>query len=141
MFARMMHAAGAELLADADIIMPVPLHRRKLFKRRFNQAAVLVQRLSELTGLPADLLSLKRVRQTNSQVGLAQIERRANVDAAFAVNPRDATKIGGKTILLIDDVITTGATLNACTRVLLKAGAANVDCLAIAMVGGMTETS
>lgn len=132
MFARLMQGAGATLLREADLLIPVPLHRRKLFNRRYNQAAILAKKLSGLTGIPSDATSLRRIRRTPSQVGLPQHERRANVTSAFAVPPEHRDGLRGKTVLLIDDVITTGSTLNACARTLLDAGAAHVDCLAIA---------
>ncbi|MGB0085922.1 MAG: ComF family protein [Rhodomicrobiaceae bacterium] len=135
-FARLMHAAGGELIRDAEILMPVPLHRGRLWKRRYNQAAILAKRLAANTGLPLDLSGLRRVRQTPSQVGLSSHERRENVAAAFAVGRGAAARLRGKRVLLIDDVITTGSTLGACAQVLKDAGAAEVDCLALAMVVG-----
>jgi ComF family protein len=137
LFARMMRSAGGALIREADLLIPVPLHPHKLWKRRYNQAAILAWKLSALTGLPVDAFSLRRVRRTPSPVGLSSEERRANVAAAFAVAPHAAKTIQGKRILLIDDVMTTGSTLSACTRVLKDAGAVQVDCLAVAMaVGG-----
>jgi ComF family protein len=132
-FARLMRAAGGELIREADLLVPVPLHRTRLWSRRYNQAAILARRLSEITGLPLGLTLLRRVRQTQSQVGLTSHERRENVAAAFAVAPGAETRLHGKRILLIDDVITTGATLGACAETLKRAGAAEVDCLALAM--------
>jgi ComF family protein len=134
LFAGLMQGAGADLLRDADMLVPVPLHRRKLFQRRYNQAALLARKLSALSGAPANYTALRRIRGTPSQVGLPEHERRANVAEAFAVPLREAEALRGRTVLLVDDVITTGSTLNACARALLDAGAANVDCLAIAMV-------
>ena len=134
LFGRLLRSAGSELLRDADLIMPVPLHRVRLWKRRFNQAAILAGRLSAATGLPIELSALRRVRRTASQVGLSRGERQHNVAAAFAVAPGAAPRIRGKRIVLVDDVITTGATLGACAQALQDAGAARVDCLALAMV-------
>lgn len=134
MFGRMLRTAGAELLRDADLIMPVPLHRTRLWKRRFNQAAILAGRLSAATGVPLEPRALRRIRATASQVGFSRSERRRNVAAAFAVAPLAASRIRGKRILLVDDVITTGATLEACAQVLKAAGALEVDCLALALV-------
>lgn len=136
LFAGLMQGAGTALLKHADLLVPVPLHRRKLFKRRYNQAALLARKLSALTGVRANYTALRRTRSTPSQVGLPEQERRDNVAGAFAVPLREVAELRGKTVLLIDDVITTGSTLNACARVLLEAGAANVDCFAIAMVAG-----
>ncbi|WP_088348881.1 MULTISPECIES: ComF family protein [Rhodomicrobium] len=134
LFARMLRSAGAELLADADLLIPVPLHSKRLWTRRYNQAAILARRLSAETGVRADLSALRRSRKTSSQVGLSRGQRRENVAAAFAVPRGAAARIRGKRILLVEDVITTGATLGACALVLRAAGAAQVDCLALAIV-------
>jgi ComF family protein len=134
LFGRMLCSAGTELLREADMLMPVPLHRVRLWKRRFNQAAILAGRVSAATGLPLELSALRRIRRTTSQVGLSRNQRRGNVADAFAVAPTAAARIRGKRILLVDDVITTGATLGACARVLKGAGAVEVDCLALAIV-------
>lgn len=139
MFARLMAAAGTDLIRDADILIPVPLHRRKLFARRFNQAAILARKLSELTGVPASMTALQRVKPTSSQVGLSREARSVNVTAAFRL-AFGADHIKGASVILIDDVITTGATLNACARTLLNAGAAHVDCLSVAMTAGFDGT-
>jgi len=136
MLARMMWAAGRDLLRDSDVLMPVPLHPRKLWQRRFNQAAILARAISGLSGVPVDLFSLRRRRRTDSQVGLSADQRQSNVAAAFAVPAARADRIKGKRVLLIDDVMTTGATLSACALVLKEAGAADVDCLAAAMTAG-----
>jgi ComF family protein len=133
LFGRMLRAAGTVLLADADVIIPVPLHWRRLWMRRYNQAAVLAMRLSAETGLPHDLSALKRTRYTTSQARLSGAERRENLTTAFAVTRGGARRIRGKRVLLIDDVITTGATLEACTHALKDAGAREVDCLALAL--------
>jgi ComF family protein len=126
--------AGGELLADADALVPVPLHWRRLWARRFNQAAALSQAISRASGVPVAYHLLKRVRATRQQVGLSQAERGANVQGAFAV-PADA-RIGvrGKRLVLVDDVLTSGATVDNCARVLLRGGAVNVDVLVFAWV-------
>jgi ComF family protein len=120
--------AGADVLKEADVVMPVPLHRWRLLRRGYNQSALLAQRL----GKPVQLDNLQRIKSTPPQGHLKRNERAANVKGAFRVKNHPA--ILGKTILLVDDVFTTGATLNACARALLDAGAANVDVLAIARV-------
>src|SRR5690606_38473866 len=102
--------------------------------RRFNQAATLSQEVSRLTGLPYQPLALARTRATANQVGLSRQARRRNVAGAFAVPPRARSRIEGANVLLVDDVITTGATVGACTRALIKAGAGRVDVLALAIV-------
>ncbi len=135
-FARLMQSAGGELIRDADRLMPVPLHRGRLWTRRYNQAAILAKRLSVISGVPLDLTGLRRVRRTPSQIGLSSGERRENVATAFAVTRRAAARIRGKRILLVDDVITTGSTLGACALALKRAGAAEVDCIAFAMAIG-----
>jgi ComF family protein len=132
--ARIMAGAGRTLIAEADIVIPVPLHRKRLWQRRFNQAAFLAQRLSESSGKPWFHDVLLRVEATTSQVGLDAAERRKNVRKAFDVALEKRPFIDGKTVLLIDDVRTTGATANACAASLKKAGAAKVLLLSFALV-------
>ena len=134
LFGRWLRQAGAEILADADLIVPVPLHRWRLFRRRFNQAAILAQEVARETKIPCDPLSLVRVRWTPSQVGLSPTERQRNLAGAFAVAARAREQIAGRNLVLVDDVITTGATVSACARVLKRAGAGRVDVLALALV-------
>ncbi len=134
LFTAMMRGAGRDLLPDAGLIVPVPLHPLRLLSRRFNQSAVLALSLGRRTGKPVSTRALMRLKRTRPQVGLGQTERRENVAAAFAVRAGAASLIAGRRILLIDDVITTGATANACARVLLQSGAAAVDVLALAIV-------
>jgi len=129
-----MARAGAELVAAADLVAPVPLHWRRLFTRRYNQAALLARTVARNAdaALAPDLL--RRARWTGSQAGLKAKERRRNVRQAFEVPPRWQAKLEGRTVLLVDDVLTTGATVDACTRALTQAGAANVDVLTLARV-------
>lgn len=131
-----MQAAGHDLLNDAHLIVPVPMNRRRLFWRTFNQAAILGHEIGRRTGLPVSVSALRRRRATMPQVGLTRAQRRVNMEGAFGVAKRKRHLIDGHNILLIDDVITTGATINACARVLLRAGAARVDVLTVAMVAG-----
>jgi ComF family protein len=131
---RMMAGAGKALLAEADVIVPVPLHRRRLWQRRFNQAAFLAQRLSMTSGTPWSHDVLLRVEATTSQVGLDASERRKNVRRAFAVDALRCSSVAGKCVLLVDDVRTTGATANACAETLKKAGASRVTLLSFALV-------
>lgn len=135
-FGRWLARAGAELIADADWIAPVPLHPLRLWRRRFNQSALLAQSMTREAGVPEKFMPdlLRRTRATPSQGGLNASQRRRNVHGAFAVQPRHVDDLRGRRVLLIDDVYTTGATLEACTGVLLKAGAEGVDALALARV-------
>ncbi len=131
---RMMAGAGRHFLEETDVIVPVPLHRKRLWQRRFNQAAFLAQRLSEASAKPWVHDVLLRVESTTSQVGLDAKERRKNVRRAFEVALDKRPAIDGKSVLLIDDVRTTGATANACAAALKKAGAAHVNLLSFALV-------
>ena len=134
LFGRWLARAGAELLTEADRIVPVPLYRSRLWWRRFNQSALLAQQLSKRSGVPVDCFGLRRVRRTASQVGLSAEQRKKNVAGAFKVDPARPSAFEGKRIVLVDDVITTGATVEACARVLRRAKAAQVDVLALARV-------
>lgn len=134
LFVRLMLEAGRELFADAGLLVPVPLHRLRLLQRRFNQSALIAKGLSRATGIPAAVMALRRRKRTAAQVGLSQEARRANVADAFAVSRGGRKAVRGRNVVLIDDVITTGATANACARALLDAGASRVDVLAIALV-------
>lgn len=134
LFGRWLVEAGAELLTDADLIVPVPLTRGRLLHRRFNQSAILAHQVSRLTGLAVDQSVLARTRRTAPQVGLTRRQRRENVAGAFAVAKGREARICGARIVLIDDVITTGATAGACARALKKSGAARVDVLSLALV-------
>jgi ComF family protein len=133
LFVKLMREAGRDLLANAGLLVPVPLHRLRLLQRRFNQSALLAKGLGRATGVPVAVMALQRTRRTAAQVGLTQEARLANVAKAFAVKPGASKPLQGKNIVLIDDVITTGATANACSEALLKAGAARIDVLTIAL--------
>ncbi len=126
--------AGDELLTEADVVMPVPLHRARLARRRFNQAALLARVVAERTGLPADVRSLERVKPTPPQVGLSRSQRAANMQGAFRVDAEARFAVDEKAVVLVDDVMTSGATINAAARALLRAGARRVDVLVFARV-------
>ena len=129
-----MARAGAELLAATDILVPVPLHRSRLIRRRYNQAAVLARALGRGASRPALLDALRRVRGT-APLGAKSAEERAAVLAgAIEIRPSRTKGIAGRRVLLVDDVMTSGATANACAVVLLAAGAIAVDVLAAARV-------
>jgi ComF family protein len=136
LMARMMARAGRRLLAETDVVLPVPLHRLRLWTRRFNQSAFLAERLASLARKPWRGDILARLRATRPQVGLDDGERRRNVRGAFRVEATAIARLAGKKILLVDDVMTTGATAGACAEALKHAGAARVDVLAFAIVLG-----
>ena len=129
-----MARAGAELLNEADLIVPVPLHRSRLWTRRFNQAGALAQVVSRCCGVPADMQALARIKPTPSQVGLSRSQRALNMQGAFKV-PEDARmSVIDRNVVLVDDVLTSGATINAACRALLRGGARRVDVLVFARV-------
>ncbi len=125
-----MRRAGAELVAEADLLVPVPLHWTRLFARRYNQAAVLAHAIHAAGGPPVGADCLMRRRRTPSQGKRNAAARQRNVRGAFAVKP--GRTVRGSRILLIDDVFTTGATVGECARVLRRAGARQVDVLTLA---------
>ena len=133
-FARLMSRAAAALLPDADMIVPVPLHRRRLLARRFNQSALLAQALGRETAITSIPDLLVRTRHTPSQGGLSASARRRNVTGAFAVRNGMTDNVRGARVLMVDDVFTTGATVGACATALLRAGAAAVDVITLARV-------
>ena len=133
--------AGRELLVGADALVPVPLHWRRRWARRFNQSAVLAAAVSAATGVAVAAGALKRVKATAQQVGLSRSERAANVQGAFRVPPEGKAAVVGRRLILVDDVLTSGATVEGCARALLRAGAANVDVLIFARVADPVRTS
>src|SRR5262245_15773048 len=134
MMGRWMATAGRVLTADADALIPVPLHWRRYWARRFNQSALLAAPIAKASGVPVVLGALKRVKATPQQVGLSQSARALNVQGAFRVSASGKAAVAGRRLILVDDVITTGATLDACARAPLRAGAADVSALAFARV-------
>jgi ComF family protein len=134
MMGRWMARAGRELLTDADAPVPVPLHWRRRLARRYNQSAVLSRAISAICGVPITHGGLKRIRATPQQVGRSRTERADNVQGAFLVPPDHRVEVAGRRLVLVDDVLTSGATVDACTRALLRAGAAEVDVLVFARV-------
>ncbi len=132
-FVRWLERAGAAALAEAEIVCPVPLRPWRLWQRRFNQSALLANALASRAGLIAmpDLL-VRRRQSRPSQAGLNRRQRIANLRGAIAVRKHHAAAIAGRHVLLIDDVMTTGATVSACARALERAGAARVDVAVLA---------
>lgn len=120
---------------DGYLAMPVPLHTKRLRERGFNQSLLLARYLSHVLRTELDFLSLRRIRYTLPQIGLKSDERRKNVRKAFELTDRRVVK--GRNILLVDDVATTGSTLNECSRVLKRAGAQKVLCLVLARTAGL----
>jgi ComF family protein len=131
---RWMARAGQDLLSDADLIVPVPLHWRRGWGRRFNQSGALATVIGRLCHRPVNGRALNRVRSTQQQVGLSRSERARNVQGAFRVENERRADIQDRRIVLVDDVLTSGATVDACARALLRAKAASVDVLVFARV-------
>jgi ComF family protein len=134
MMGRWVATAGREILAEADALVPVPLHWRRLWTRRFNQSAALAEQVSRTSGVAVTHGALKRVKATAHQVGLSRPERAVNVQGAFRVPAEGKVDVSGRRLVLVDDVLTSGATVDACARALLRAGAASVDVLVFARV-------
>jgi ComF family protein len=141
MMGRWLALAGCELVAEADALIPVPLHWRRNWARRFNQSGMLAAAVSSQTGVPVAASALKRVKATVQQVGLSRPERAANIQGAFRVPAEGKAAIAGRRLVLVDDVLTSGATAEGCARALLRAGAANVDVLVFARVADPVQTS
>lgn len=134
LLARLMTAAGRDLLAEADLLVPVPLHRARLWRRRFNQSALLAREIARMSGMASDPLALVRHRRTGQQVGLSRTQRARNVEAAFSVPEEARGRLRHRRLVLVDDVLTSGATVEAASRALLRAGAGSVDVLTFARV-------
>jgi ComF family protein len=129
---RWMARAGAELLGDADLLIPVPLHRLRLAHRRFNQSAFLARTIGAISAVPVRTDLLVRSKPTPPQVGLTRRLRAMNVQGAFQVATEKKIELTDRRVVLVDDVMTSGATMNAAARILLRAGAKQVDALVFA---------
>jgi len=133
-FANWMLRAGRELLQDCPLLIPVPLHPKRLLKRRYNQASLLANHLGHLTKLDVDHLNFQRIKATDSQGFKSLKARHKNVKGAFMFKKEASHTLKDRPVLLIDDVFTTGATLNECAKNLLKSGAPEVRALTLARV-------
>jgi ComF family protein len=131
---RWMARAGQELLGEADVLVPVPLHWRRGWSRRYNQSGALARVISRQSGVKLASEALRRIRPTAQQIGLSRPQRATNVQGAFKVVPERSAEIAGRRVVLIDDVLTSGATTDACARALLRAKAAQVDVVVFARV-------
>lgn len=131
---RWMARAGNELLKEANALIPVPLHWQRGWSRRYNQSGALARVIAAQADIPVWGDVLQRTRQTRQQVGLSRAERSRNVQGAFSVAAEKKSAIQGRRIILIDDVLTSGATVDTCARALLRARAASVDVLVFARV-------
>ena len=134
LMARMMVQAGGDVLNGADLIVPVPMHRLRLWRRRYNQAAILANEVGRLAAIPVNLHALERIKRTPPQVGLKRNERRTNLAGAFRMAKEATLTLQGRHVVVIDDVRTTGSTLNACAHILRKAGASRIDVLTFTLV-------
>lgn len=129
-----MARAGTEILVEADALIPIPLHPSRLRKRKFNHSGALAEAVSRHCGVPVRHRILQRIKPTSSQIGLSRSQRALNVQGAFQVKAEDRLAIEGARVVLVDDVLTSGATINAASRALLRAGAAQVEALVFARV-------
>jgi ComF family protein len=131
---RWMARAGRELIEQSDALIPVPLHWQRGWSRRYNQSGALARVIERQTGVRLLSEVLRRVRPTLQQIGLSRAQRASNVQGAFKVAAERQSEIQGRRVVLIDDVLTSGATVDACARALLRAKAAAVDVLVFARV-------
>lgn len=132
--ARLMLPAGGEFWGEGPVLVPVPLHRRRQFERRYNQSTELARAIARRTGLAVDTGLVARSRQTRQQVGLSNDARQRNVAGAFRAHPEALRRLKGRGVVLVDDVITTGSTVKAITRELRRAGIAKIDVISFARV-------
>lgn len=139
MMAEWMIRAGRDVIDDSDVIIAVPLHRGRLFARRYNQSAELARTLARHCGKPFLPGVMRRIRATRQQVGLGLKARQDNVRGAFQTVPEQVSRVAGLKVLLVDDVLTTGSTVEAATRSLLRAGASRVNVLTFARVASPGE--
>lgn len=137
--ARMMANAGQELFEPLEgygppVLVPVPLHRHRQWQRRYNQSTQLARALAKLVGLDADPLAVMRTKPTKPQIGLSAEQRAANVAGAFKTLPNMLERLNNRPVIIVDDVITTGSTINAMTKALKKSGVAHIDVISFTRV-------
>ncbi len=132
--AGMMLVAGAELLDKESVLVPVPLHRARQFQRRYNQSCELARAMSRAGGILVELGAVRRKRSTRPQIGLNARQREQNVAGAFECSPDVLERIGGRPVIIVDDVMTTGSTLRAVTRALKAKGVGQIDVITFSRV-------
>ena len=129
-----MYRVGESALKNSDLIIPVPIHFLKRLKRKYNQTEILANHLSKLSNTEYEPRILRKSKRTKSQEGLSRKQREENIKNSFSINEKFASKLKNKKIALIDDVLTTGSTVNECTRILKKSGAKSVTVITVARV-------
>ncbi|QDH25719.1 ComF family protein [Neokomagataea tanensis] len=137
--AREMFRVGEGMIRSAAFLVPVPLYRKKLWSRRYNQAALIAWHLSKLSGVPVLPMALRRLRSTRPLARLGSQERFREISGSIGVNPQYLSKLRGNPVVVIDDVLTTGATASACSQALREAGVERVELLVAARAGNMEE--
>jgi ComF family protein len=129
-FAYMIYNQSKQLLKNADFLIPVPMHKSRLQRRKYNHATLIARNLSKFSGVKLEVDALIKLRPTSNQMGLSKLERARNLQGAFSVT--DALLIKDKLVILVDDVLTTGATANECAKILKQYGARKVIVLTVA---------
>jgi ComF family protein len=128
------YRASENEIKNADIIVPVPIHFFKRLKRKYNQSELLAQELEKISGIPCEPRILQKIKSTPQQEGLSRSTRLKNINGSFGVNPEYSPRLNAKTVVLLDDVLTTGSTAGECSKILKKHGATKVIVLTIARV-------
>ena len=134
LLARLIYSRLPHMLPRHALLLPVPLHRRRLLWRRFNQSAELCRHIGELSGQSMALEAVSRIRPTRQQIGLTRAGRKRNLRGAFAVPDSQKHRLKGRAVVMVDDVLTTGATVEAMERILRRAGAAPINVVTAARV-------
>ncbi|WP_338406253.1 MULTISPECIES: ComF family protein [unclassified Wolbachia] len=129
-YAKWIYQANQDTFQNAEVVIPIPLHKMRLFKRKYNQAALLAKELSKLSNLSYTPFAIKRLRHTTPQAGLSLKQREKNLKKAFSISNKKI--IENKIVILVDDVVTTGATVRSCSQEILNSGAKEVRVLSLA---------